>query len=92
MEKRIEVKVYGRVQGVFFRAYTEDVAKSLGVKGFVRNEPDGSVYIVAEGEEEKLKKLVEWCHKGSPGAMVKKVDVNWGTATGEFKNFTIRYT
>jgi acylphosphatase len=91
MEKRVEIRIYGRVQGVFFRAYTEDVAGGLGVKGFVRNEPDGSVYVVAEGEEEKLKKLIEWCHKGPPGAMVRKVDVSWGTATGEFKNFTIKY-
>jgi acylphosphatase len=72
VKKRFIIKVIGRVQGVFYRASTAERASSLGLSGFVRNEPDGSVYIEAEGDEEILKQLVEWCKKGPPSARVEK--------------------
>lgn len=56
--------------------HTQEEAKRLGLSGFVRNEPDGSVYIEAEGDEEALEQLVQWCHDGSPQAVVEKVEVN----------------
>jgi acylphosphatase len=76
--KHLNIRVTGRVQGVYFRASTVDVAKRLQLRGFVRNEPDGSVYIEAEGSEEALEEFVAWCHHGPPHAVVKNVDVNEG--------------
>ncbi|HEY8512024.1 MAG TPA: acylphosphatase [Cyclobacteriaceae bacterium] len=76
--KHLNIRVTGRVQGVYFRASTRDVASKLKLRGFVRNEPDGSVYIEAEGNEEALEELVAWCHHGPPRAMVENVEVNEG--------------
>ncbi|MGD1890170.1 MAG: acylphosphatase [Cyclobacteriaceae bacterium] len=67
------IKVTGVVQGVFFRASTRDKAQSLGIRGWVRNEPDGSVLIWAESEEDVLQELIEWCHQGPPRAEVTDV-------------------
>lgn len=68
------ITVTGKVQGVFFRKYTKEEADRLGLKGIVRNEPGGSVYIEAEGSKEQLDKFIAWCHKGSPSSRVDKVD------------------
>ena len=73
--KHISINVSGNVQGVFFRASTKDVADKLGIKGFVRNEKDGSVYIEAEGEEERINQFVNWCQHGPPHAIVENVIV-----------------
>ena len=81
--KHLNLKVVGRVQGVFFRAFTKEEAENLGLTGFVTNYDDGSVYIEAEGEEGKLKKLVKWCHKGPLMAKVEKVEVS----AGSLKNY-----
>ncbi len=90
MEERWRWKVYGRVQGVYFRAYTQQQAQHLGLKGFVRNEPDGSVCIEAQGNPEALQKLYEWSHEGSPLAEVKKVQLLEKTTTLKpFQGFTI---
>ena len=75
MKKKFTIKISGLVQGVFFRASTKEKADRLGVKGFVRNEPDSSVYIEAEGEEEALNEFIKWCHHGPPHAYVEKCDV-----------------
>lgn len=91
MNKRIELKIYGRVQGVFYRDSARRRAGKLGITGFAKNEPDGAVSISAEGKEENLKKFIEWCYNGSILARVIKVDVEWKQATGEFKNFDIVY-
>jgi acylphosphatase len=85
--KRIEIRVFGFVQGVGFRAYTRRRALELNLKGFARNERDGSVYIVAEGEEENLIRLLEAVKKG-PGR-VESVEYKITEATGEFKEFDI---
>jgi len=91
MIKRIIIKVYGDVQGVFFRANTQNKAKELNLVGWVRNEPDGTVKIVAEGKEENLKKLADWCYNGVRYAKVEKIDIEWQEATGEFEEFEIKY-
>jgi acylphosphatase len=62
--KHLNICVSGKVQGVFFRASTKEQADQLGIKGFVRNEPNGDVYIEAEGDEEKLKIFSDWCRRG----------------------------
>ncbi len=89
--KRIEVKVIGIVQGVSFRAYTKNHALRLGLKGYARNLNDGSVEIVAEGEENKLYQLLKFIKKGPPLAKVYDTQVKWLQPTNEFKTFKIKY-
>lgn len=91
MRKRIILEVYGEVQGVNFRYYTTQVAQELGLKGWVKNEPDGIVKIIAEGEEKNLKELVNWSHQGPSGVRVTKVDEKWESNQGEFEDFRIEY-
>lgn len=68
-----------------------EVAKRLGVKGWVRNVPDGSVEAVIEGPRDKVEELIKWAHRGPPAACVEKVVVRWEPYKGEFKDFRIRY-
>ena len=89
--KRIRIVISGDVQGVLFRTYTVQTAQKLGLVGWVRNNPDGSVEIVAEGEREKLENLISWAKKGPPYAKVEKVQFDWEEATGEFSSFDVRY-
>lgn len=91
MKKRVHLLISGKVQGVFFRANTRDQARRLGLSGWVRNLPDGRVEAVAEGEEERLKELIDWCHHGPPGAIVRAVEVRWEDFRGEFSDFEVRY-
>lgn len=86
----VHLRIEGRVQGVFFRASTLDQAIRLGLKGWVRNCPDGSVEVVAEGERKKIDDLVEWCRHGPPGAHVRDVLIQWEDFQGEFPDFRIR--
>lgn len=88
--KRVEIKITGQVQGVFFRQGVKVEAEGLGLTGWVRNEPDGSVRIVAEGEEEKLQKLAEWTKLGTSWAKVENVEVEWKEVSREFTNFEVR--
>lgn len=88
--KRAHVKIYGRVQGVWFRAHTKEMAERLGIKGWVRNVPDGSVEAVFEGDDEAVEKIIEWCHHGPPLARVKKVEVSYEEPKGE-RDFRIIY-
>ncbi len=89
MMKRVIIKVVGQVQGVLFRHTARVRASELNLNGWIRNENDGSVAIVAEGEENDLKKLVAWSAIGPPLAKVARVEVKWQEATGEFKQFEI---
>ena len=91
MKVRAHVFVSGLVQGVFFRSNTKRMADYLGVKGGVRNLPDGRVEAVFEGERGAVAKLIEWCHKGPPDAEVEDVEVKWEQYKGEFGDFKIRY-
>ncbi len=70
-----QIKVSGKVQGVWFRDSTLEKAQELGIKGFVKNESDGSVYIEAEGSKDALKKFINWCHEGPPFAKVTSVAI-----------------
>ena len=90
-EKRVEIKVFGLVQGVFFRASTRDVGKRLGLKGTVRNMTDGSVEIIAEGTEEKLNRLIKFAKQGPPSAEVYDVQVKWEKAKGNMSYFGISF-
>jgi len=88
---RAHVFIRGMVQGVFFRSETRHEAKKRGVRGWVCNLPDGKVEAVFEGEEKRVKELIEFCKRGPPGAGVTGVDVVWENYTGEFGDFEIRY-
>ena len=88
---RVHLTISGDVQGVFFRAHTQEQAEEFGVKGWVANEADGTVSVVAEGSENKINDLVDWCHGGPSTAQVKKVDVTKAPYTEEFEDFHIRY-
>jgi len=88
---RAHLFISGRVQGVFFRANMRRVAREHGVKGWVRNLPDGRVEAVLEGPEDAVKKVIEWAHRGPPLARVERVEVHWEEYKGEFNDFSIRY-
>ena len=87
--KHLSILVFGRVQGVFFRASTKEKAEALHIKGVVWNNEEGGVTIEAEGEEENLKKFVEWCKEGPKSARVDRCEIK-ETAFQHFKNFSIR--
>jgi len=86
--KHLNIRVYGEVQGVFFRDSVRRKAEELGIKGFARNEPDESVYIEAEGLQEVLEKLVNWCWEGPESARVAKVEIEEGD-TKNFEDFRV---
>jgi acylphosphatase len=83
------VRVTGAVQGVFFRADARDRARSLGLAGWVRNRPDGSVEAVFEGDAERVESMVDWCRRGPRGAQVEDVEVEWSDPQGE-PEFSVR--
>ncbi len=89
--KRIHVYYSGRVQGVGFRYTAVDVGEALGLVGWVRNLRDGRVEVVCEGEEEKLKSFLEEIANGPLKYYIKDADILWEGATGEFRNFDIRF-
>src|ERR1051325_6018519 len=91
MNKRIECSITGRVQMVMYRDFTTRSARPLGITGKVRNMDDGSVLVVAEGEEEKLNILIAKLKEGSLFSRVLHVEVKWKNATGEFASFDIEY-
>lgn len=88
---RLEATVYGLVQGVYFRQYTRQEANRLELVGWVANQPDGTVRVVAEGEEPVLGQLLGFLHEGPPSARVDHVEISWTTATAEFIDFRVRY-
>jgi acylphosphatase len=87
---RVHLLVSGRVQGVAFRAYTEDEARRLGVRGWVRNLRDGRVEAEAEGDRAAVEALVAWCRRGPPSARVDGVEVEWGEWRGDLGEFQTR--
>ena len=87
--KRVNLVVKGRVQGVFFRAATQRECRRLGITGWVKNRNDGSVEILAEGEEEGLKDLIAWAGHGPTAARVEGVDTRWRGFVGDFSDFRI---
>jgi acylphosphatase len=91
MRARANVTFRGKVQGVFFRHNTTLKADEFGVSGWVRNMHNGSVQAVFEGEKGHVERLIDWCQKNQPHAVVKEVNVKWEDYLGEFKNFEVRY-
>lgn len=87
---RLHLILSGRVQGVFFRAETRAKARQLGLVGWVKNLPDGSVEAVAEGPKEPLNQFLVWCRRGPAMAHVTKVTSLWEEATGSFEVFLIQ--
>ena len=79
----------GRVQGVNYRAFASRNAARLGLVGYVRNLPDGSVEICAEGNRKQLEKLVEQLKAGPPGARVDNLTVTWSDYTGQYSDFSV---
>ena len=90
MTSRAHLFIDGRVQGVFYRAFTSDQASELGLNGWVRNMPDGRVEAVFEGREVLIEQAIIACKRGPAGARVTNVDVTWEPVVGE-KGFHIRY-
>lgn len=88
--QRLHARVYGLVQGVYFRDTTRQNATTLNLTGWVRNVHDGSVEVVAEGPRPALEALLKFLQVGPSHAHVERVAVEWGTATGEFAGFNVR--
>jgi acylphosphatase len=89
MDRRLELKVFGNVQGVNFRMHTAKQAQKLGLKGVVQNEPDGSVRVIAEGDEGDLQDLSQWAEEGPDSSYVTDVHEHWGEATGQYQGFQV---
>ena len=89
--ERAHITVHGRVQGVFFRANTIKMARELGLKGYARNMPDGTVEIITEGPKNNINKLVDYCKKSPGNSEVSKIDVKFGKANNEFESFDVRH-
>jgi acylphosphatase len=90
-EARAHLFIEGRVQGVFYRAFTRDVAYTLGLKGWVRNLFDGRVEALFEGKRESIESAIQECYSGPPGARVTNIDVKWEEFKGDLKGFAIRH-
>ncbi len=91
MKSNVHVIITGSVQGVWFRANTRQKAEQLGVTGWVRNTPDGNVEAIFEGEENCVKEMVEWCHRGPPQAKIENVEVKNQLPINGFDEFSIKY-
>ena len=86
--RQVKLRVSGKVQGVFFRASTRDQAQQLGIKGWVRNEPDGTVSALGQGPDANLQKWIEWCREGPPQAFVEAIEIEEQPIT-ELQQFEI---
>jgi acylphosphatase len=90
MVRQLNIRVSGKVQGVFFRASTKEKADALGIHGFVRNERDGSVYIEAAGDERVLEQFVDWCRHGPPRAHVDRCEIYEGVLVETLTGFEVK--
>jgi acylphosphatase len=89
---RVHAVISGRVQGVGFRGFTATAAQRIGLTGWVRNRINGTVETIAEGDQEMLDAFVREISNGPGPSYVENVEVNWQPATGEFRNFKVRWT
>lgn len=85
----VRVIVHGRVHGVFFRAFASGHARELGLRGYVRNLPDGTVEVYAEGERRQLATLIEHLKVGPPAARMEEMEVHWSDYTGKYSHFAV---
>jgi acylphosphatase len=90
-EVKATLLIKGRVQGVFFRAHTRDLAESLGLKGWVRNLPLRRVEAVFQGPREQVERAIAWCRQGPPSAAVSEVTVSWGDLDPQLEGFSVRH-
>jgi acylphosphatase len=89
--KHVNIKIHGKVQGVFYRQSAQNKAGQLGVVGWAGNENDGSVYIEAEGSQSKLKEFLDWCRQGPSAASVSEVEYEFTDDLQGFQGFEIKY-
>ncbi|MFA6511890.1 MAG: acylphosphatase [Patescibacteria group bacterium] len=89
-KQHLNIRVHGKVQGVFFRDAAKQIAQELGIAGFIRNEPDGTVYIEAEGKEEQMKQFIAWVNEGTDRAHVERVEPKEGEIKG-FSEFVVAF-
>ncbi|MCG6185950.1 acylphosphatase [Maribellus maritimus] len=89
--KEYEIKVSGRVQGVWFRKFTEEKAKETGIKGWVKNLPDGNVLVIAQAEKTDLDTFIDYLKIGPPMARVDKIFTSENNVLSDFDNFSIKY-
>jgi acylphosphatase len=87
--KQLQLVIRGRVQGVYFRASTQREARRLGLTGWIKNRTDGSLEILAEGEETSIRELYGWAQKGPSAARVERVEARWRSFSGEHPDFRI---
>lgn len=90
MQKQARAVIKGKVQGVWFRAFTRDQAQAEQITGWVRNRPDGAVEAVFEGEEDAIVRVLEKCRQGPPSARVEDIETEWQEYGDEFSGFDIR--
>ncbi len=88
---RVNLIISGTVQGVFFRTHAQKKAEELGVTGWVANEADGTVVVIAEGSNNKINEFINWCHGGPSTAQVDKVHIEQIPYMREFEEFSVRY-
>lgn len=89
---RIRLEISGRVQGVGFRHHTRHEALKLGLKGWVRNLPDGRVEALLEGEPAEVSQMIAWCRRGPSGARIDALEEFVEEPTGEFDSFAVRWS
>ena len=89
--QRAHLIIHGLVQGVFFRSNTKREAMNLNLKGYVKNLPDGTAEVIAEGSEANIKHLIEFCKKSPEASQVSKVDVKFMEPKNEFQSFEVKY-
>ncbi len=87
---RANLRIRGRVQGVYYRSSMVEQAQRLGLKGWVMNSADGSVESVVEGATSAVEALIAWCHQGPRGARVDSVEVRWEAPGHDFSGFVVR--
>jgi len=93
MEKvKAHLHIDGRVQGVFYRGFVQELAESLGLKGWVRNLRDGRVEAVFEGDKDVVENAIRQCHVGPPASRVTYIEVQWEIHTGDEEEFSVRHT
>ena len=86
---RAHLIIVGKVQGVYFRKYTQEISIKNKVSGWVRNLKNGDVECILEGLSSNVEKVIEWCHTGPKNSRVDKIDIHYETYTGEFQDFKI---
>lgn len=91
MQKKLELIISGKVQGIFFRKFIKEKADLLNLKGFVQNEPNGTVKAVLEGEDNKLQEIINHAKTGPKLAKISEVKISWSEPKRNFEQFDIYY-